>query len=205
MQACGKITVYAFVFPSRAERVIWCLNELNLDYHVIRLDPFKGDLGKPEIKALNPLLRMPVVVHNQQVLTESLAIMEYFNQLASGDLVPKGLTAHYQFRQLMSLCTTEFEAYLWVANQSGLLDGMYHWPEGTKPYAISRVKHALPSLLDKLKQQAYAVDNQFSLADIYLQGILRWAKSYRLEVPHWALRYCQRLEARPAYAGHIFN
>ena len=205
MPAYGQITVYAFKFPSRAERVIWCLNELGLDYHVIHLDPFNGDLAKPEIKALNPLLRMPVVVHNEQVLTESLAIMEYFNQLVHGDLVPQAIQPHYQFRQIMSLCTTEFEAYLWVANQNGILDGIYHWPAGTKQYAISRVQHALPSLLEKLQHKAYAIDNQFSLADIYIQGILRWAKGYHLEIPHWAIRYCQRLESRPDYAGHIFD
>ena len=205
MSQHGNITVYAFTFPSRAERVIWCLNELGLDYHVVHLDPFKGDLYKPEIKKLNPLRRMPIVVHNEKVLTESLAIMEYFNDIAKGNLVPKSIEAHYDFRQLMSLCATEFEAYLWVANQNTVLDGIYHWPEGTSDYAISRVKHAMPTLLEKLKHQAFAVDNSFSIADIYIQNILRWAKNYKIDIPAWAIAYCKKLEAREHYAGHVFK
>ena len=55
------ITLYAHKFRSRAERVIWTLEELELDYRLIRLDAAKGDLQAAEFLSLNPAAKIPVV------------------------------------------------------------------------------------------------------------------------------------------------
>lgn len=62
---------------SRAHRIVWLLEELGLDYEVVR---YRRDpdtlLAPPELRAVHPLGRSPVVVDDGETLAESGAIME---------------------------------------------------------------------------------------------------------------------------------
>ena len=112
-----ELILYAYTFRSRAERVIWVLNELKLDYKLVRLDPSKGDTSTPEFLKLNPGKKIPVLVHKDHVFTESLAIMEYLNRIANeGVLVPEKRDENYAFRNLIYYMLSEVEAYLWIAD-----------------------------------------------------------------------------------------
>ncbi|WP_024890541.1 glutathione S-transferase family protein [Luteimonas huabeiensis] len=62
---------------SRAHRIVWLLEELGLDYDVVR---YRRDpdtlLAPPELRAVHPLGRSPVVVDGGDTLAESGAIVE---------------------------------------------------------------------------------------------------------------------------------
>ncbi|MFC3717506.1 glutathione S-transferase [Luteimonas soli] len=62
---------------SRSQRVLWLLEELGLDYEVVK---YKRDpetlLAPPELRAIHPLGKSPVVVDGDDVLAESGAIIE---------------------------------------------------------------------------------------------------------------------------------
>ena len=78
----AEFTLYTFSFPSRAERISWCLNELALDYEVVKLNPFKGEIFTHEgFKETSPLKKMPALVHHRsdgdKHMYESLAICVY--------------------------------------------------------------------------------------------------------------------------------
>jgi len=62
---------------SRSQRVLWLLEELELPYEVVRYqrDP-KTLLAPPELRAVHPLGKSPVVELDGQVLAESAAIIE---------------------------------------------------------------------------------------------------------------------------------
>lgn len=64
---------------SRSTRILWLLEELDLDYEVTRYkrDP-KTMRAPPSLKAVHPLGRSPLVSVDNQVLAESGAILEYF-------------------------------------------------------------------------------------------------------------------------------
>ena len=110
----APITLYAHTFRSRAERVIWTLEELQLDYTLIRLDAAKGDLQAPEFVRLNPARKIPVLVHGDRVFTESLAIAEYLCALRpDARLLPETPDENYEFRRLIHFTLSEVEAYLW--------------------------------------------------------------------------------------------
>ena len=63
---------------SRSQRVLWLLEELGLDYTVVRYQrDAKTMLAPPELKKIHPLGKSPVVVDGEHVLAESGAILEY--------------------------------------------------------------------------------------------------------------------------------
>ena len=64
---------------SRSQRVLWLLEELGLAYEIKNYTrDATTRLAPPELKAIHPLGKSPVVEENGQVFAESGAIVEYF-------------------------------------------------------------------------------------------------------------------------------
>lgn len=195
-----EIVLYAYPFRSRAERVLWALSELGLPHKVIRLDPFKGETLSAEFLALNPCAKVPVLVHGEQVFTESLAIMEYLNDISPAvKLVPLNIPDSYHYRKAVYYAATEIEPYLWISDQSTRLAMLYSWPEGTDASCMRHLEKTLPPVFDWLDSRAYMAGDDFSLADIYYYQLITWAKNYDLPIPAAVEAYLQRLSARPAF------
>src|SRR3984957_3003243 len=80
---------------SRSQRVLWLLEELELEYEVKRYErDRKTMLAPPELKAVHPLGKSPVVTDGDRTLAESGAIVEYLvERHGGGRLVPPPGTA----------------------------------------------------------------------------------------------------------------
>ena len=79
---------------SRSQRVLWLLEELGLEYEIVRYqrDP-KTMLAPPELKAIHPLGKSPVITDNGAVVAESGAIAEYLIETyGNGRLIPPSST-----------------------------------------------------------------------------------------------------------------
>lgn len=193
------ITLYAHTFRSRAERVIWTLEELELDYTLIRVDAAKGELKAPEFVRLNPAGKIPVLVHGKKVLTESLPIAEYLCALRpEARLLPETPDENYEFRRVMHFTLSEVEAYLWIADQSSRLRQSYPWPEGTYAQAIELVAKNVPALFAEVDDKSFATCGRFTIADIYLWHIFTWARGHGIALPDSVARYGDRLAQRRA-------
>jgi glutathione S-transferase len=75
---------------SRSQRVLWLLEELGVPYEVKRYerDP-KTMLAPPELKAVHPLGKSPVVTDGDRTLAESGAVVEYLvDRYGEGRLIP---------------------------------------------------------------------------------------------------------------------
>ncbi|HYD75804.1 glutathione S-transferase [Ramlibacter sp.] len=76
---------------SRSQRVLWLLEELGVPYEIKtwRRDP-RTRLAPPELKAIHPMGKSPVVCDGDVVIAESAAILEYLayahGAQAAGDL-----------------------------------------------------------------------------------------------------------------------
>ena len=196
------ITLYAHTFRSRAERVIWTLEELELDYRLIRLDAAKGDLQAPEFVRLNPAGKIPVLVHGDKVLTESLPIAEYLCALRpDARLLPETPDEKYEFRRVIHFTLSEVEAYLWLADQSSRLRQSYPWPEGTYAQAMKLVKRNIPTLFAEVDEQSFATCGRFTIADIYLWHIFAWAAGCGMALPDNVARYGEGLAQCSAMPG----
>ena len=80
---------------SRSQRILWLLEELGLPYEVKRYQrDAKTMLAPPELRAVHPLGKSPVISDGEVTLAESGAIVEYLaSRYGNGTLVPKENTA----------------------------------------------------------------------------------------------------------------
>ena len=76
---------------SRSQRVLWLLEELGLDYEVIRYERNAGNrLAPPELLKVHPLGKSPVIEDGSITVAETGAIVEYLlDTMARVDCVPR--------------------------------------------------------------------------------------------------------------------
>lgn len=191
--------LYAYNFYSRAERVIWVLEELGYQYDLIRLDPLKGETNTPEFIQLNPSKKIPVLVHEDKILTESLAIMEYLSDISDKEpLVPLGVNDSYLYHKYIHYGLSEIEPYLWIAEQATTLSHVYQWPKETYEYSIERARGNLEISWDWFKNKRYLV-KEFGIVDIYFQQMIRWAEKHKIKYPDHIADYLKNLESRKSF------
>jgi glutathione S-transferase len=78
------IKLHGRITSANVQPVVWCLEELGLDYE--RLDiggPFGGN-DTPEYLAMNPLGLVPVLEHEGQTLSEVMTILRYLMRQFGG-------------------------------------------------------------------------------------------------------------------------
>src|SRR5215469_12960431 len=79
---------------SRSQRILWLLEELDVPYEIVhykRQSPIP--LAPPELKAVHPLGKSPVITDGKHTIAESGAIVEYvLDRYGNGGLRPKPAT-----------------------------------------------------------------------------------------------------------------
>jgi glutathione S-transferase len=75
---------------SRSQRVLWLLEELGLEYEIVRYERDPKTMAAPaSLRAIHPLGKSPVLVDNGLVLAESAAILEHLVEThGGGTLIP---------------------------------------------------------------------------------------------------------------------
>ncbi len=163
---------------TRSDRVIWSLEEAGADYQFIKVELGKGE-GKlePYLK-LNPSGKVPTLVHDNLILTESVAICTYI-----GDLYPQSnLTPAYgtpdraTYNQWCFFAMTELEQPLWsMAKHRFALPKEYRIRDMliTANYEFEKV---LDVFSQRLGDREFLVSDQFTCADLISASILNWAQ-----------------------------
>jgi glutathione S-transferase len=84
---------------SRSQRVLWLLEELRLPYEVKRYErDKKTSLAPPELQAIHPLGKSPVVTDGKVTVAETGAIVEYLVEQAGDALRPAaGTPEHHRY------------------------------------------------------------------------------------------------------------
>src|SRR5882757_5000453 len=74
---------------SRSQRVLWLLEELGVSYEIARYQRQPNMLAPPELRAIHPLGKSPVITDNGNTVAESGAIVEYIiGAYGNGRLIP---------------------------------------------------------------------------------------------------------------------
>lgn len=189
---------------SRSQRILWLLEELDLPYEIkcYQRDP-KTSLAPPELKAINPLGKSPVIEDGALVLNESGAIVDYLiRRHGRGRLQPDPATAAYD----------EYVKWLHFAEGSAMLPFMLHLYVGRlgeagaplQPRIQSELANFLGYIDAALSRTPYLMGEELSGADIQLSFIGELAKVQGMAAPYpHLLAWMNRLQARPAYRQAI--
>ena len=204
-------------FPSRSNRVMWALEELEQPYDFIEIDFAAGDAGSDEFLALNPAGKVPVLVKDDLVLTESGAICTYLGDcFPDKNLTPTaGSNDRAKYGQWMYFAQSELEQPLWTkAKHKFALPKEYRVADinAATEYEFSK---ALDLLSQGLSNQEFMLGDQFSMVDIMITHTLIWARNARMDLVHDNLKAymkknlsreaCQRLKEKeriPFSAAH---
>ena len=113
------IKLYGFG-QSRSFRCLWALEEAGLPYEYIaaklRTDPAEPDSAKhPDYLKLNAQGKVPTLVNDELVLTESVAILYYIARCApeSGLLPNASMDVYARLDELACFVLAELEQPLW--------------------------------------------------------------------------------------------
>ena len=100
--------------PTRTIRALWMLRELDLDFEYVQVDPTKGEHRRPEFLAVNPAGKLPALVDDDLVLTESIAIVLYLaEKYPERGFLPTDLRARAQVYRWLLFTATELEQPIW--------------------------------------------------------------------------------------------
>ena len=185
---------------SRSQRILWLLEELGLPYEIERYQrDAKTRLAPPELKAISPLGKSPVITDGGKAVIESGAIIDYLiRRHGDARLEPDPATPAYD----------EYVQWLHYAEGSAMLPLMLHLYVsrlgGAGAPLVPRIESELANHLGfldaSLRGREYLVGNGLTGADIQMSFVAELAGMYGKRAGHPAMEaWIGRLQARPAY------
>ena len=184
----------------RTIRVHWALHELGLDYEPKLIGSRTGETQGEPFQSLNSKEKIPVLVDDDFVLSESAAIVTYLGD-KHGLLTPtSGSRERARYDEWTSYILMELDAHtLYIIRRHNDLAHLY----GKAPEALRAARDGFNKQIRwaemKLGDREYAVGDSFSGVDILLTSCLDWAHAYDFELADNLNEYRATLHERPAY------
>ncbi len=202
-----SITLYG-LGPSRSFRCLWALEEAQLEYKFVTLDLTSTDDNGAKSEhylTLNPQGKVPTLVHDDFVLTESAAILNYIENIAGSAFIPSGAQERARYDELAFFVLAELEQPLWTAGKHRFaIPEQHRVPEilKTAEWEFEKALSTLAKMCDlhasPCAEGGYALGGAFTFADILLAQTFNWADRFKFEVPDTYLAYRDSLYARDA-------
>ncbi|WP_199553884.1 glutathione S-transferase family protein [Sandaracinobacteroides hominis] len=185
---------------SRSQRILWLLEELGLPYEIVKYQrDAVTNLAPPELEAVHPLGKSPMLELDGEILIESGAIIEILiNRLGSGRLAPaEGTRAH-----------DEYLVWLHYGEGSAMLPLMLQLYTGRlgegaaplKPRIDSEIARHLGYVESCLVGKEWLVGGELTGADIQMSFVGEIAHVFGLLPNYPAMaEWVKRCHARPAW------
>ena len=198
---------------SRSQRVLWLLEELGLPYEIkyYKRDP-KTMMAPPELRAVHPLGKSPVVTDGDVTIAETGAVIEYLVEKAGGRLRPAAGTAerlrwtfwlHYAEGSLMSPLLMKLVFNVMPARSPMLLRGMVRniATRAQTGFVDPQLRNHFDFIEGELGKSEYFAGDEFSAADVMMSFPLEagadranaFAGRPRIKA------FVEAIDARPAY------
>jgi len=178
------------------------LEEAGAQYETVRLNFAQGDQRKPEYLKVNPKGRVPALITDRGILTETPAILVYIAQtFPAAKLAP--LDDPFALAQAQAfnsyLCSTVHPAHA-------------HRPRGSRwaddPAAIEAMKRKVPQNMTEcfelIEREMFAgpwvLGAAYSICDPYLFTLAGWLEGDSVDIARFAKiqAHWERMMARPA-------
>lgn len=199
------MAVVLYGSQSTASLVVhWLLIELGIAHELRQLDFARREQKSPGYLALNPAGRVPTLVIDGQVLTESAAIAMHLADLhPDAGLAPApGSAARGDYYRWMCFCVYT------------LMPAYRSWFYPDEPAGAANIEAAKGSAREQLEaawQQMdthlaahgpYVLGAQPSTVDFMLTMLMRWSRNMPRPTDTWPAlaAHAARMKARPAFA-----
>ncbi|MBK8176375.1 MAG: glutathione S-transferase family protein [Rhodospirillales bacterium] len=182
------------ISPSRSSIVLWMLEEIGQPYALRVLNMSRGENREPAYLSVNPMGKVPALVHHGAVITETAAICCYLAETfsAAGLEVPAGdprRGAYLKWMFFMNSCL-----------EPALLDRMLKRTDTPRQASgYGDFETLLSVLTGAIEPGPFLLGEAFSAPDVLIGSSLRWGRMIDAipDRPEIAA-YIARLEARPA-------
>ncbi len=178
---------------TRAANVVWMLEELERPYELRWVDLMAGAHKAPDIVALNPMGKLPILVDDHQVVTESAAIALYLaDRYAYGRLAPR-----VDDPQRGTYLRWAFFAPSVI--EPGVMAKLAGWAFKEGQAGWGSYDAMLAAMERAVSDRPFLLGESFSMADVVFGGTLRYMLAFKMIAPRPAFTaYAERLAARPA-------
>lgn len=179
---------------SRGQIARWMLEETGVPYRQVILD-FGSTMKQEPYLSINPMGKVPAIVHAGQVVTECAAICAYLADAfpAAGLALPAAERAAY---------------YRWMFFAAGPLEaavidrtlGVTPTDEQQRMVGYGSYERVVDVLAAVLSKSAYVTGDRFTAADVYVGSHIIWGTQFGTLPKRAEFEgYAARLTARPAY------
>jgi len=181
---------------SRGRIVHWMLEEVGVPYRFEVVNLESQDQKKPGFLAVNPMGKVPAIVHRGTVVTECGAICAYLaDAFPAARLAPpvdsplRG--TYYRWLFFGGTCV-----------EAAVIDRMLSRPPASRPGALGYGSYddTVATLEKALTPGPYILGPQFSAADVYVGSQIGFGMMMKALEPRPAFKdYLDGLQERPAY------
>ncbi|MEJ7927332.1 glutathione S-transferase family protein [Sphingobium sp. AN641] len=179
---------------SRGQIARWMLEEVGQPYETEILD-FTADMKAPAYLAINPMGKVPAIVHNGAVVTECAAICAYLaDAFPAANLAPP-LDARSDYYRWLFFAAGPVESA--ITNKAlGFVV-----PDGRERMAgYGTLDDTLNALEQAVSGDGWICGDRFTAADVYVGSQIDWGLAFGTMPARPAFEaYASRLQARPAY------
>jgi glutathione S-transferase len=190
--------LYEFA-PTRSIRARWMLQELGADFESIAVNLASGEHRRPDFLKINPAGKLPVLVDDDLVLTESVAIVLYLaEKYPHKGLLPTDIKQRSQVYRWLLFAATELEQPLQRIARHTII-----YPEHLRlPAEVTLARQDFTDIVavmeDRMQGHEFIVGNTVTVADFVCAYTLDWANEVGLlDGSPQLLQYMERMYARP--------
>lgn len=172
------------------------LEELGADYQLHALNMKKGEQREPAYLAINPMGKVPALVHHGELVCEQVAVFIYLADLFPAAGLAPALNDPLRGPYL------RWMAFYGSCYEPAVIDrSMKREPAGTATSPYGTFDTMFKTLVDQLAKGPYLLGEKFSAADVLWGTALTWTTKFGL-VPETPVTraYMDRINARPSVA-----
>ena len=180
---------------TRAMRVMWMLEELGEPYDLVPAAPHS-----PEVTALTPSGKVPVLKVGDRVLTESVAICQFLADRHGKLTFPAGTVERARQDGFTQFSVDVLEGALWTAAKNSFIHPKDLRVPAVEPVCAAEFESGLAYLAKTLGDGPFVMGETFTVPDLLLGHCSRWARAAKFALPsEGALAdYFARVTSRPA-------
>ncbi|MFN0046640.1 MAG: glutathione S-transferase family protein [Sphingorhabdus sp.] len=185
---------------SRSQRILWLLEELNTSYEINHHQrDAVTNLAPPELLAIHPLGKSPVIEDDGKIIYESAAIVEYICERHGGaDLVPaRGTDDHIRYLEYLHFAEGSVMTPILLNIYTSRLGDA---AAPLRPRIDQQLQSHFQYMEDQLLSSGWFVGENLSGADIMLSFPAEAAvkMGYAADKPKLTA-FVAAIHARPAY------